>query len=374
MSGESQPKTRPAVGSAVALSEAARIERLTAEIEHSVVTRRRFIHQHPELGNREFGTAEYVARHLSSLGYHVQTAVAHTGVVGVLRGDRPGPVVALRSELDALPITEETDVPFKSVVRTEYAGQQTGVMHACGYDAHAAMLLGAAEVLSRLKGELSGTVKIIFQPAEEGAPSGEEFGAKLMIKGGVLRCEPNPEAIFGLHVMPMFDVGTVAYRAGGLMASSNDFTIRVHGRQTHGALPWDGIDPVVVSAQIVLGLQLIASRQMDVTKAPVVITIGRIEGGTKSNIIPETVTMIGTVRALDADMLIDAESRIRRTAEHIAAAAGATAETLVDPGLGYGVTFNDPALTARMLPTLRRVAGPARMVERIPPPQRAIPS
>jgi amidohydrolase len=344
----------------------AHIDRLSAELESSVITTRRFIHQHPELGNREFATADYIASRLRSLGYQVQTGVARTGVVGVLKGGRPGPVVALRSELDALPVTEDVDLPFKSLVRTEYAGQQTGVMHACGHDAHMAILLGAAEVFAKLKTELPGTVKLIFQPAEEGGPPGEEFGAKLMVKEGVLSNPPKPEVIFGLHVMSMFDVGTIAYRAGGLMASSDDFTIKVHGRQTHAALPWNGVDPVVVAAQIVLGLQTIASRQLDVTKAPVVISIGLIEGGVKSNIIPDTVTMIGTVRALDPGMRLDTEKRIERTADNIAAASGATAETVIDPDLGYAVLYNDPALTMRMLGTLRRVAGEAHVVETTP--------
>jgi amidohydrolase len=342
------------------------IEALAAKLEPSVIADRRYVHQHPELGNREFQTAAFVAKRLRALGYEVQTGIARTGVVGVLKSGRPGPVIALRSELDALPVTEEVDLPFKSVVRTNYAGQETGVMHACGHDAHVAILLGTAEILSTLRSGLSGTVKIIFQPAEEGGPAGEEFGAKLMIKEGVLSAEPRPEVIFGLHVMSIYESNTIAYRSGGLMASSDDFEIDVHGKQTHAAMPWMGIDPIVVASQIVMGIQTVASRQMNVTQAPLVITVAGIQGGLKSNIIPEHVMMVGTIRALDPRMRSEAEDRLKLMVARIAESAGATAEFKVDPLMGYAVTYNDPALTAKMLPTLRRVAGPEHVVEAKP--------
>jgi amidohydrolase len=302
------------------------IDKLAAQVEPHVIANRRYLHQHPELSNRETETAAYVAEHLRALGLEVQTGVARTGVVAVLRGGKPGPVVALRSELDALPVAEEVDLPFKSTVRSTYDGKDVGVMHACGHDAHMGILLGVAEVLAKLAPQLHGTVKFIFQPAEEGAPSGEAGGASLMIKEGVLRDDPKPEVIFALHVLSPFDVGKIAWRAGGIMAAVDDLKIVVQGRSTHGALPWLGIDPIVVASQIVLGLQTITSRQMELTKAPLVITIGKIDGGVRSNIIPDTVTLVGTVRTLDPTMRTEALERVRRTAQDIAAASGATAE------------------------------------------------
>jgi amidohydrolase len=272
-------------------------------------------------------------------------------------------VVALRSELDALPNTEEVDLPFKSTVRATYGGKEVGVMHACGHDAHMGILLGVAEVLSQLRSQVHGTVKFIFQPAEEGAPAGEEGGAALMVKEGVLDQDPKPQAIFGLHVLTQFETGTVAYRAGGIMAGSDDLKIVVHGRSTHGALPWNGVDPVTAASQIVMGLQTIVSRQMDLTKAPVVLTIGRIEGGLRFNIIPDTVTLYGTVRTLDPQARAEVEQRIKRTAEDIAASSGASAEVRMGDEMSYPVTFNDPALTAQMLPTLSRVAGKEHLLE-----------
>ncbi len=339
------------------------IDRLADQVEPHVIANRRYIHQHPELSNRETETAAYIAEHLRALGIEVHTGIAKTGVVGVLRGGKAGPVVALRSELDALPNTEEVDLPFKSTVRTTYDGKEVGVMHACGHDAHMGILLGVAEVLSQLKSQLHGTVKFIFQPAEEGAPAGEEGGAALMVKEGVLDQDPKPEAIFGLHVLTQFEVGTVAYRAGGIMAATDDLKIVVHGRSTHGALPWNGIDPITAASQIVMGLQTIVSRQTDLTKAPLVLTIGRIEGGLRFNIIPDSVTMYGTVRTLDPLARTDVEQRIKRTAEDIAAASGATAEVRMGQEVSYPVTFNDPALTARMLPTLSRIAGKDHLLE-----------
>ena len=342
------------------------LDHLASALHSSVIETRRHIHAHPELGNREVETAEYVANRLRQLGSEVTTGIAETGVVGVLQGGRPGPVVALRSELDALPVTEEVNLPFRSTVTTQYAGQTTGVMHACGHDAHMAILLGAAEVLARSRQDWPGTVKIIFQPAEEGAPDGEDYGARRMVKEGVLSTDPKPSAIFGLHVMSFADVGTIAYRAGGLMAGSDDFKITIHGRQTHGAMPWDGVDPIVIAAQVVSAIQTIPSRMMDVTQAPIVVTVGSIHGGIKSNIIPDTVTLIGTIRALDPHMLVAARQKLHALVEATAQASGATATVEIDPLLHYDVTYNDPALVQRMLPTLRHVAGDANVVEAKP--------
>jgi len=284
----------------------------------------------------------------------VKTGVAHTGVVGILRGGRPGPVVALRADMDALPVTEEVDLPFKSTAKTQYNGQEVGVMHACGHDNHVAILLGTANVLAGMRAEIPGTVKFIFQPAEEGAPAGEEGGASLMIKEGAL-ADPVPGAIFGLHVWPEA-VGTISYRPGPFMAAADGLSIVVRGKQTHGAVPWGGVDPIVVTSQIVMGLQTIASRQIDITKVPAIITVGSIHGGNRGNIIPDSVVMQGTVRTYDEAMRKDIQDRIRRTAEAIARSAGATASVeFVTPN--YPVTINDPALTERMLPTLQRVAG-----------------
>jgi len=290
---------------------------------------------------------------LRSLGMEVRTEVAHTGVVGVLRGGRPGPVVALRADMDALPVTEQVDLPFASNVTTTYNGQEVGVMHACGHDAHTAVLMGAAQVLAEIRDELPGTIKFLFQPAEEGSPAGENGGAEVMIEEGALE-NPAPEAIFGLHVFPA-DVGTVQYRSGGAMASADGLHIVVRGRQTHAARPWAGVDPVVVASQIVLGLQTIASRQLDVTATPSVITIGMIHGGVRSNIIPAEVELSGTIRTFDPEIRMEIHRRVRQTAEAIASSAGATAE--VNVGLGIPVTMNDPELTDQMLPTLRRVVG-----------------
>ena len=328
------------------------IDNITAEIANDVVSWRRDIHEHPELGNREFRTAALIAEHLRSLGIEVQTEVAHTGVVGVLVGGRPGPVVALRADMDALPVTELVDVPFASKVRTEYNGQEVGVMHACGHDVHTAVLMGAAAVLAGMRERLPGTVKFIFQPAEEGAPEGERGGAALMIAEGALE-NPRPEVIFGLHTGGS-EVGTIRYRPGGILASAQTLQIKVMGSQTHGASPWEGVDPIVVASQIVLGLQTIVSRQSDLSTAAAVITIGSFHGGLRSNIIPDSVMMIGTIRTLDPDMQTKIEERIYRTVEGIAQSAGTTAEVFISEGLP--VTYNDPDLTRRMAPTLARVA------------------
>ena len=332
----------------------AEVDRRVPLVQEKVVAWRRDIHAHPELSNRETRTADLVAQHLRSLGIEVRTGVAHTGVVGVLRGGKPGPVVALRADMDALPVTEEVDVPFASKVRATYNGQDVGVMHACGHDAHTAMLMGVAELLAGMRHDLPGTVKFIFQPAEEGVPAGETGGAQQMIVEGVLE-NPKPDAIFGLHVFP-YPTGEIRYRPGATMAAADAFRIIVRGRQTHGAIPWAGIDPIVIASQIVLGLQTIASRQVDVTAAPTIVTVGVINGGVRYNIIPDSVVMMGTIRTFDAAMRRDVHDRIRRTAESIAQSAGASALVLIDTG-GPPVTYNDPALTETLLPTLRAVAG-----------------
>ncbi|MEX2179805.1 MAG: amidohydrolase [Gemmatimonadaceae bacterium] len=329
-----------------------RIERVMPK----VVAWRRDVHQHPELGNREFRTAKLVADHLRALGMEVRTGVAHTGVVGVLTGGRPGPVVALRADMDALPVTEMVDLPFASKARTTYAGQEVGVMHACGHDNHVAILMGVAEVLSGMRAQLAGSVKFIFQPAEEGAPAGETGGADLMIAQGVL-ASPAPEVIFGLHVWPTA-VGHLTYREGGIMAAADGLRIVVRGKQTHGAAPWGGVDPIVVSAQIINALQTIPSRQMNITTAPSIVTIGMIHGGVRNNIIPDSVVMQGTIRTLDAAHRTDIHARVTRAVEKVAESGGATAVATIT--LGVPVTHNDPALTARMAPTLHRVAGPGR--------------
>ncbi len=352
----------PATLTAQDAALAERIDRYADEVEEQVIAWRRDIHQHPELGNREFRTAALVAEHLRSLGLEVTTEVAHTGVVGVLRGGRPGSVVALRADMDGLPVTEMVDLPFASKVRTEYNGQEVGVMHACGHDNHVAILMGVASVLSSVRDELPGTVKFIFQPAEEGPPAGEEGGAALMLKEGVFEA-PAPEAVFGLHVFPA-PVGTIMYRKGGFLASADGLRIVVRGKQTHAAMPWAGVDPIVVASQIVLGLQTVVSRQVDLTDSPAIVTIGSIRGGVRGNIIPDSVVLVGTIRTLSPQTRDLVHERVRRTAEEIAAAGGAVADVQI--GIGVPVTVNDPALTQRMLPTLERVAGAERTIDAPP--------
>lgn len=333
------------------------IDRRAVAVESLVVLWRRDIHQHPELGNREVRTAQLVADHLRRLGLEVRTGVAHTGVVGLLRGGKRGPVVALRADMDALPVTEQVDLPFKSTARAIYNGQDVGVMHACGHDNHTAILMGVAQVLAGMKAELPGTVLFIFQPAEEGAPAGEEGGAKMMLQEGVF--DPvRPGAIFALHVFAD-TVGHIKYRSGPALAASDPLRIVVRGRQTHGAQPWKGVDPITVAAQIVLGLQTIPSRQTNITVAPSLVTIGSIQGGVRGNIIPDSVVLVGTVRTFDAAMQEDIHARIRRTATLIAQSAGATAHVTIEKS--YPVTVNDPSLVARMVPTLARVAGAGQL-------------
>ena len=334
---------------------AAEAERLAAELTPQVVAWRRDFHQHPELGNRETRTARVIADELRKLGFTVTTGVATTGVVGVLEGGLPGPVVALRSDMDALPVAEQGDLPFKSTATAQWNGQEVGVMHACGHDNHMAILLGTAAALARMKDHLPGTVKVIFQPAEEGLPPGEIGGAEQMVKEGVLE-SPTVDAIFGLHVMPD-PAGTIVYRPGPTMASADSFLIRIKGRQTHGAVPWGGVDPIVIGSQIVMGLQTIVSRTVNITEAPAVVTVGRFTGGNRSNIVPEIVELEGTVRAFNEGVRKAIHDRIRAIATSYAEAAGATVAVEIGRGTTYPVTINDPALTERMLPTLRRVAG-----------------
>jgi amidohydrolase len=330
-------------------------------VEQKVIAWRRDIHANPELGNREFRTAALVATHLEQLELEVTTGVAHTGVVGLLRGGQSGPTVALRADMDALPVTEQTGLPFASKATTTWAGKETGVMHACGHDTHVAMLMGVAEILASMRADLNGNVKFIFQPAEEGPPPGEEGGAALMVKQGVMS-NPEVDAVFGLHIGSSMHVGKLGYRPGPTMAAADVLRITVKGRQTHGSAPWTGVDPIVVSAQIVLGLQTIISRQIKVTKEPAVLSIGSISGGNRFNIIPEQVEMIGTIRTFDEGMRDDIHQRIRATATNIAAAAGASAEVEIDKP--YTVLVNDPALTKSMLPTLQRVAGKENLILR----------
>ncbi|HET6264137.1 MAG TPA: amidohydrolase [Usitatibacter sp.] len=337
----------------------AEIEALADEIESRVVAWRRDIHQHPELGNREFRTARLVAGHLKALGFDdVRENVAHTGVVGVLKGGRPGRVVALRADMDALPVTEEVDLPFRSRVRTEWNGLQCGVMHACGHDAHTAILMGVAEVLAEIRERIPGTVVFIFQPAEEGAPDDEGGGARMMIDAGCL-ADPQVGAIFGLHVTSSHHVGRLGYRSGPLMASSDELRVFVRGTQTHGAMPWRGVDPIVVGSQIVMGLQTIVSRSLDITREPSVVTVGVFQGGNRDNIIPDEVKMEGTIRTFDEDQRDAIHEHVKRITEMIAASGGAKARVQIMRG--YDVVVNDPALTSFAVPVLERVAGAANV-------------
>jgi len=338
----------------------AKIEQQARELEPKVIEWRRYFHEHPELSNREVKTGAKIAEHLKALGLEVQYPVARTGVVALLVGAKPGPVVALRADIDALPVTERNSLPFASKEKANFGGQETGVMHACGHDAHMSMLLAVAEILTKNKGELKGTVKFIFQPAEEGvSPAEAPAGADLMIKEGVLE-NPKVEAIFGLHIQSLLPSGQLAYRSGGLMAAVDGVDIKVKGKGAHGATPWDSVDPIVVSSQIIQGLQTIVSRQTELTKAGAVITIGSIHGGIRRNIIPETALLEGTIRTFDDDMQKKVHEKIKLTAEKIAESAGAKAE--VDILVMYPATVNDAALTDKMVPSLIRAAGKENVV------------
>ncbi|WP_372872866.1 amidohydrolase [Shewanella sp.] len=333
---------------------------LAAEVEQKVIEWRRDLHQHPELSNREFRTAEVVAKHLKSLGLEVQTGIAHTGVVARLKGGKSGPLIALRADMDALPVTEKVDIPFASKATDTYRGQIVGVMHACGHDTHVAMLMGVAENLAKVKSALAGDVLFVFQPAEEGAPEGEEGGAELMLKQGLF-AEQKPAAVFGMHVTSNLPVGMISVRPGPVMASEDSFSIKVKGRQTHGSRPWNGIDPIVASAQVVSAVQTIVSRRVDVTKAPAVISFGAINGGIRSNIIPDEVELIGTIRTFDQQMRADIKSMLAKTAADAAAAVGASADTHINQG--YPVTVNNSELVSRMRPVLESVVGSAKVLE-----------
>lgn len=332
----------------------ATLNKEAAAIEQQVITWRRHFHQYPELSNREFKTGAYIAEHLKKLGLEVQYPVAKTGVVGLLRTGKPGPVIALRADIDALPVTERVDLPFASKEKTVFNGLETGVMHACGHDSHTAILMGVAEILVKNKSALRGTVKFLFQPAEEGAPIGEEGGAALMVKEGVLD-NPKVDAVFGLHIQSNRPIGEVAYKAGGLLAAADTYSVTVKGKQAHGSAPWAGIDPIVVSSQIIIGLQTIISRQTELTKEAAVITVGRIQSGIRENIIPEEAFFAGTIRTLDTNMQDQIHEKIKLTATRIAESAGATAE--VEIRRFTPVTFNDPKLTEQMLPSLKAAAG-----------------
>jgi len=348
-------------GAAFADLTDAQLEQQASAVAPQVVAWRRDLHQHPELGNRELRTSKLVADQLRSFGLEVHTGIAHTGVVGVLRGGRPGPVIALRADMDALPVTERVDVPFRSTVTTQYRGETVGVMHACGHDGHTAMLLGVAEALARLRAELPGTVMFIFQPAEEGAPEGEEGGAPLMLKEGVFK-DLRPEAIFGMHLWAPLNAGQVGYRSGSIMAAADSFRLVVNGRQTHGSRPWGGVDPIVAAAQIVTDMQAVVSRQTDISRWPAVVSFGAVKGGIRMNIIPDSVEMLGTIRTFDPAVREQVIERMRNVAEHVAQANGATATLEILPG-STPVLANTPALMSKMLPELQRAAGEGNVVE-----------
>lgn len=337
----------------------AKLDQKASEIEAKVIEWRRHFHQYPELSNREFKTGKMIADHLKSLGMEVRYPVAKTGAVGILRTGKPGPTIALRADIDGLPVVERNSLPFASKEKSTYLGQEVGVMHACGHDTHIAILMGVAEILAGMKSDLNGTIVFLFQPAEEGAPEGEEGGAALMIKEGVLD-DPKVDVAFGLHISSQTPVGTLTFKPEGMLAASDMLKIKVKGVQAHGSAPWSGIDPIVVSAQIINGLQTIVSRQLDLTQAGAALTIATIHGGVRNNIIPEEVEMTGTLRTLDNTMQEEMHRRIKRTAENIAESMGATAE--VEIIRGYPVTYNSPALTNWAQPVMERVAGKDKAV------------
>lgn len=342
------------------LAQAQQFDKSVAEVNDSVIAWRRHFHQFPELSNREYNTGAYIAAYLTKLGLEVKYPVAKTGVVAILKGGKPGPVIALRADIDALPVVERVPVAFASKVNGEYDGKKVGVMHACGHDSHTSILMGAATVLQQMQKEVAGTVIFMFQPAEEGAPGTEEGGAPLMIKEGVMD-NPKVDAVFGLHINSQTEIGTIKYTSGATMASSDWFTVKVKGKQTHGSQPWSGIDPIVVATQIINGFQTIVSRQSELTKAPVVISVGVINAGVRSNIIPEELVMQGTIRTLDSKMQKDVHERMKLTATKIAEASGATAEVTIDTKTL--VTYNTPALVKMMLPSLEAAAGKDKVVE-----------
>ena len=329
-------------------------EKTYSNINEKVIEWRRHFHENPELGNREFKTAAYIERHLRKLGLEVQTGVGITGVVGILKGDKPGKVLGLRADIDALPVTERNDLSFKSKVVTEFLGETTGVMHACGHDTHTAILMGVAEILAKNKGQVAGTIKFIFQPAEEGPPPGEKGGALLMVEEGVLK-NPDVDAIFGLHINSATPVGQVRYKTGGIMASAQRFVITVNGKQTHGSQPWSGVDPVYISSKIIDGIQSIISRESNLLNEAAVISVGKIKSGVRFNIIPESAELIGTIRTLDYDMRDHIEKRMYKMIPTIAEAYGGTAEVSISESTD--ITFNDPDLVAQMLPSMEKALG-----------------
>ena len=343
----------------VAQTNDVKIHKLSNDIEEKVIEWRRHIHENPELSNREFNTAKYIVKHLRSLGIEVQEGVAKTGVIGLLQSGLPGKVVALRADMDALPVKERNNLPFKSMVTSEYNGKKTGVMHACGHDSHVAILMGVAEVLSKMKSEIKGTVKFIFQPAEEGAPKGEEGGAELMVKENVLK-NPDVDAIFGLHINSATDVGTIKYKSGGIMAAAQTFEINIKGKQSHGSRPWSGVDPILTAADIIQGLQTIISREAELTKEGAVITVGMINAGIRSNIIPESAKLVGTIRTLDYDMQKFINDRMKEMVPAIAKVH--RAEATIDIAKGLPITYNHIELTEKMLPTLQRIAGAEKVL------------
>lgn len=349
-----------ALNTVFAVDMSKEINAATEKIMPKVVEWRRHLHQYPELSNREIKTAKYVEAHLRSLGFEIKTGVAKTGVIGILKGSQSGPVIGLRADMDGLPVKERVEIPFASKEIGEYNGQKVSVMHACGHDTHVAMLLGAATVLAGMKDKIKGTIVFIFQPAEEGAPAGEEGGAELMVKEGVMDA-PKIDAIFGIHINSQTPIGTIKYKSGAIMASSDWFSIKVKGKQTHGAYPWSGIDPIAVSAQIINGLQMIVSRQSELVKSPVVITVGKINAGVRENIIPEEAELAGTIRVLDAQMQTEVHEKIKLTAEKIAESMGAVAEVKIDRKTP--VTYNTPELVKKMIPSLEKAAGSENVSE-----------
>lgn len=353
----SQKKNTPKV-----VNNQEKLENMIAELakanEGDVIKWRRHLHQYPELSNREFKTMAYIAENLKGMDVTIETGMAHTGVVAVLDSGKPGPVIGLRADMDGLPVYERVKLPFASKEETEYLGQKVGIMHACGHDSHVAILMGTAKILSAMKNDLKGKIVFVFQPAEEGAPLGEEGGAALMIKQGLID-KYGIQVMYGLHISSVVDAGTITYKPLGTMAAADQFSIKVKGKQVHGSRPWSGVDPIVTAAQIILGLQTIVSRQLDLTNEAAVITVGKISGGVRNNIIPEEVEMIGTIRTLDTEMQKIVHEKIKLTAEKIAESTGAMAEVKIHTG--YPVTFNNPQLTAKMLPSLEKAAGEANV-------------
>jgi amidohydrolase len=338
----------------IAVDLTAKVATLAKEMEPQVIQWRRHLHQYPELSNREFKTMKYIAENLKGMDLTIETGMAYTGVVAVLDTKKPGPVIGLRADIDGLPVRERVDLPFASKEEAEYLGQKVGVMHACGHDSHVAILMGTARILEKVKDQLKGKIVFVFQPAEEGAPEGEEGGAELMIKQGLIE-KYGIQVMYGLHISSITDVGTITYKPMGIMAAVDMFEIKVKGKQTHGSRPWTGIDPIVTASHIVVGLQTIVSRSLDLTNEAAVVTVGKISGGVRTNIIPEEAEMIGTIRTLDTGMQRQVHEKIKLIAENIAESQGATATVKIRRG--YPVTYNNPQLTAQMLPSLEKVAG-----------------